>query len=181
MSFDNPTIGMKVMFKLERAAMGPYFTSMVRSFGLKGDERAVELGFGLGNIIRKLSDALPEGEVVGLDPSPYMYRETVKRLSGRPNVTLLNTDLLSADLEDSSYDLAVIHFVLHEIPRVDQETTIRTLVKKLRAGGRIHIFEPIKESHGIPMPRLREMLTAAGMREMDFKVKKSYSGEWKKG
>jgi ubiquinone/menaquinone biosynthesis C-methylase UbiE len=181
MSFDDPNWNTRVMFKLERAVMGPYFTRLVKSLDLKGNERAVELGFGLGNIVRKLSDALPEGNVVGLDPSPYMYRETVKRMSGRRNVTLLNTDLLSAGLEDSSFDLAVIHYVLHEIPRVDQETTLRTLVKKLKVGGRVFIAEPIRESHGIPVPRLRQMFSDAGMREIEYQTKKNlYRGMWEK-
>lgn len=46
--------------------------AMVDHLALKGSERVLEIGFGPGEAVRLLGDALPHGAVAGVDPSTLM-------------------------------------------------------------------------------------------------------------
>jgi SAM-dependent methyltransferase len=53
--------------------------AMIALLALRGDELALEVGFGPGVGVRLLLDALPRGLVCGVDPSAVMRRQAARR------------------------------------------------------------------------------------------------------
>ncbi|WP_345629947.1 class I SAM-dependent methyltransferase [Rugosimonospora acidiphila] len=52
---------------------------VVAALGLRGDETVVEFGPGPGVGLRLLAEALPDGRVIGVEPSPVMRRQAAGR------------------------------------------------------------------------------------------------------
>jgi ubiquinone/menaquinone biosynthesis C-methylase UbiE len=130
---------------------------------LKGDELVLDFGSGWGDNTRYISDALDKGgRVIALDISAKWQDIIRKRLKGRKNV---NSDVRTAGLPDSSFDVIVIHYVLHEVPIEDRRSIVKELACKLKPGGFIQLREPTKKGHGIPIEKVRSLMSEVGLKE----------------
>ena len=82
------------------------YHSFIDDIGLEGDELVLDFGSGWGDNTRYLSDALNKGgHVLALDVSSKWQEVIRKRLKGRKNIEYVNSDLFSARLPDSSFDV----------------------------------------------------------------------------
>lgn len=177
--FENPSFLEKFLEKTLKnwwgtLVYGPY----VDSFNLKGDENVLDFGCGDGigsrDIIKKLSAG---GSLTCLDISSYWLNITKKRLSKYNNVNFLRGDIRLLDLEDLYFDRICIIHVLHDINPLDRQEVVSSLSKKLKRSGKIHIFEPIKYSHGMAIKEIKELMNKVGLIEEESLTKKS----WYKG
>lgn len=133
---------------------------------LKGDELVLDFGSGWGDNTRYISDALNKGgRVIALDISAKWQGIIKKRLAGRKNIEYVNSDVRTAGLPDSSFDVIVIHYVLHEVPIKDRKPTVKELAGKLKPGGFIQLREPAKKNHGIPLAEVRSLMSEVGLEE----------------
>ena len=141
-----------------------------RSFSnleLRGDERVLELGCGGGHPARVLLDRLgPDAIYTGLDVDEWWVARARKALKRYPNAEVLLGDVRDLPLEDGSYDLAVAHFVVHELTRADREPIFHALATKLRPDGRLFAKEPTGEKHGMPADELLALAEGAGLSEV---------------
>ncbi len=130
------------------------YRRFIDDIGLNGDEMVLDFGSGWGDNTRYISDALDKGgRVFALDVS-YKWQEIIKkRLKGRKNIEYVNSDVRTASLPDSSFDVVVIHYVLHEVPVEDRPSTVKELVSKLKPGGFIHLREPTKKGGHVCLSR----------------------------
>ncbi|MHB9154209.1 MAG: class I SAM-dependent methyltransferase [Endomicrobiales bacterium] len=64
----------------------------------------MELGCGEGLFLEKLAAANPRASVVGVDARETILDAARRRLARFPNITLVNADALSSDLESGSVD-----------------------------------------------------------------------------
>src|SRR3989304_6050778 len=55
------------------------FTALLRLVRVRPGLRAVDLGCGTGELTRRLADALPESDVLGIDSSPEMLERAAER------------------------------------------------------------------------------------------------------
>lgn len=76
--------------------------------------RVLDVGAGRGRLAVRLAEH--SDEVVAIEPDPERAAHCVKAVAGRGNVAVVAADLLSARLEESSFDAVVCHHVLQHVP-----------------------------------------------------------------
>jgi len=165
MSFENPTPFEKIGFRLEWALTGPLITPYLRGLALRGDEIVLEVGSGGGAVTKHLARLLPRGRVVGVEPSAYWCDVARKRLAEAKNVSFLTGDVLSVDLAPETFDAALFHYVLHDIPTADRPSSVERIYELLKDDGCLFVREPTKQSHGIPAAEVRVLAASVGLRE----------------
>jgi 2-polyprenyl-3-methyl-5-hydroxy-6-metoxy-1,4-benzoquinol methylase len=173
---------------LEQSLASPFYGRYAASLKLKGHEKVLDFGGGSGSLSRHLARILRKGggRVTCMDISPGWIEVAKKRLRKYPNVDFIQGDILEMQIEEGSYDAVVIHLMLHHIRRDVQQQTVNALARILKAGGMLFIREPTKESHGTPLDGIRELMTNAGLSEVDSTVYKSmimgqcYAGVFRK-
>ena len=110
----------------------------LRELALRGDERIVDFGSGLGQFSRAMARAVPRGSVVGIERSDEQL-SLAKRLAeddGEASlVEFRQGDVLDAELEWGTYDVAHTRFVLEHVP--DPLRVVKTMVRAVKPGGRI--------------------------------------------
>jgi 2-polyprenyl-3-methyl-5-hydroxy-6-metoxy-1,4-benzoquinol methylase len=113
------------------------------------------------------------GRVTALDVSPQWQEVARKRLREYDNIDFINSDIRSAGLKDGCFDVIVIDYVLHDIPRNSRMAIVLELGKKVKVGGLVQLREPTKERHGMPPEEIRSLMTSAGLKESSTLVKKN--------
>ena len=181
--FEHPS----VLFAIEDTLKGliggpllhnPYF----KTFGLKGNENVLDFGCGGGTGSRCLAKLLNEnGHLTCVDISRYWIRKARKRLERYSNVECKRGDIRELDVPDSSFDVISVIHVIHDIAPAERQDTVRTLSRKLKAGGLLFVRERIEKSHGMPVDEIRTILSDAGLKEIEHKETKSeYIGKYQK-
>ena len=110
----------------------------LRELNLRGDERIIDFGSGLGQFSRAMARAVPRGNVVGIERSDEQLA-LAKRLAADDGEAALvefrQADVLDADLEWGTYDVAHTRFVLEHVP--DPLRVVQAMVRAVRPGGRV--------------------------------------------
>jgi SAM-dependent methyltransferase len=124
-------------------------SAMLREMQLRGNERILDLGSGLGQFTRTMARAVPDGHVVGIERDPEQLA-TAKRLAENDGESeladLRSGDALALDLGDEwgTFDVAHTRFLLEHIP--DPLRAVRSMVQAVRPGGRIILAD---DDHGV--------------------------------
>lgn len=177
MSFERPTLREKVGMRLEGALAGLLVAGYLRTLDLHGDERLLELGCGVGALTRHLARLLPKGQITAVDASEYWAAAARKRLRSRGNVTVFAGDVRTLDLRPETFDAALIHFVLHDIPASDRPDVLTALADLVVSGGTLYLREPTRPSHGMPPEEIREIVGNAGFAGMhDLETRSRLAG-----
>jgi len=124
-------------FKREREA--PFADALglvARREGL----RVIDLGCGTGELTRRLADALPSSEVVGLDSSAEMLARA--QAHARPGLRFVERAIEQLDGE---WDLIFSHAALHWVE--DHARLIPRLMAHLRPGGQLVVQMPSNHHH----------------------------------
>lgn len=181
--FDNPSY----LFKLEdkiNAAFGGYFiyNPYYKQFNLKGSEKVLDFGCGGGVGSKCLVKLLNmNGRVTCVDTSKYWIEKANKRLLKYPNADCKLGDIRELNIPDQSFDIISIIRVLHDIEPGQRQEIVKALARKLKNNGSLYIKEPIRESHGMPVAEIRELLSKANLKEEHHKISKSeYMGRYQK-
>ena len=161
-----------------RLLYGPY----VKTFGLRGDEKVLDFGCGGGAGSRCLASFLnKDGHLTCVDMSAFWIEKARKRLKKYPNVECRAGDIRALDIADSSFDVISVFHVIHDIAPAERQGAVDVLSRKMKAGGRLFIREPIKASHGMPADEIRALMSNAGLKEAEHRQTKSeYSGRFEK-
>lgn len=126
----------------------------------------LDFGAGWGENTRYLALRLNKGgKVIALDISPQWQKVAKRRLKEHSNVDFLNADVRSAGLPDASFDVVLINYVLHDIPRKERAAIVEELAKKLKPDGFIQLREPIGKRHGMPVAEIRSLMYANRLKE----------------
>lgn len=108
----------------------------LREMNLRGDERIVDFGAGLGQFTRAMARAVPHGSVVGIERDAKQLAGARHLAEGDgSNVEFRAGDVLAADLQPGSFDLAHARFVLEHV--TDPLRVVKNMVAAVRPGGRI--------------------------------------------
>lgn len=124
-------------FQQQRAAP---FEDAIRLVNVRAGLKAVDLGCGTGELTRRLADALPDCEMVGIDSSPEMLNRAVQH--ARPG---LRFEVGTIEAFSGAYDLIFSHAALHWVD--DHPTLIPRLFSCLRPGGQIVVQMPSNHAH----------------------------------
>ena len=128
---------------------------------IEPNDCVLEVGFGPGVIIRRLSKLASAGHVAGIDPSREMLEQARTRNaaaieSGR--VDLRRGSVESLPFDDNTFDKALAVNSMQVWP--DSAAALREMQRVMKPGGKVALgFTPYS---GQPKGGLAEMLTAAG-------------------
>ena len=114
---------------------------MLSLLAIQQDDRVLEVGSGPGALIQALAARAMEGFVAGVDPSPIMLRQAVRRNAqaireGRVQLRLGSATVLP--FEDASFDTALSANSLPFWP--DQEAGVKEMWRVLKPGGVVAII-----------------------------------------
>jgi SAM-dependent methyltransferase len=120
----------------------------LREMSLRGDERIIDFGSGLGQFSRAMARAVPRGHVIGIERDEKQLAEA-KRLAASDDavVDFRRGDVLNLDLprdEWGSFDVAHARFILEHVP--DPLKVVQTMVRAVKSGGRIVLAD---DDHGV--------------------------------
>src|SRR5512132_789927 len=106
-------------------------------------ERVLDVGCGSGAVTREIARRVgSHGLAVGLDPSPELLsvaRELAQETGSGDHVEFREGNALRLPFPDRSFDAVVCATVLSHVPR--GEAAIPELVRVLRSGGRLGVFD----------------------------------------
>jgi len=113
------------------------------------------------------------GHLTCVDVSRLWQQVIQQTLRGYPNVDYACGDIATLDIPDASYEAMLVHFVLHDIPTVEQVDIIKHLARRLKTGGTLFIREPV-ERGGIPAEDIRRLMKGNGLEEVKFDMTDSW-------
>ena len=86
-------------------------------------------------------------------------------LRGFADVEFRLGDVRDMGLPAASFDVVLVHWMLHDVPPWDRPSIVAELARLLRPGGRLSTREPTGTKHGMPAQQVREVYAAAGLTE----------------
>jgi SAM-dependent methyltransferase len=104
-----------------------------------GDERVLDAGTGTGALAFAIAPHVRE--VVGVDRSSELLAEARRRATPFPNVTFVEGDATSLEVESGSFDLACCVRTLHHVHR--PELVVAELARATRLGGRVLVVDQL--------------------------------------
>ena len=124
-------------FKRERYAP---FEDLIKLVPVRNGLRVIDLGCGTGELSRRLSDALPGSDVLGIDSSPEMLLRAAEL--ARPG---LRFEQRAIGAVDGQWDVIFSNAALHWVE--DHPALVARLFDLLRAGGRLVVQVPSNFDH----------------------------------
>jgi SAM-dependent methyltransferase len=139
----------------------------------RGDELVVDIGCGRGLLMVGAAHRLTTGRAVGVDvwvrgalsdnrPEAAIQNAKIEGVADRIEIT--EGDARHLPFADSSFDLVISNFVLHELKTLeDRERMTREIVRVLKPGGHVSLidfiftekFADVLKSCGMDAARLR--------------------------
>jgi SAM-dependent methyltransferase len=110
----------------------------IRELALRGDERIIDFGSGLGQFSRAMAREVPRGSVLGVERNDEQLAGARRNAADTPNVEFRQGDALDLQLGDEewgTFDLAHTRFLLEHVP--DPLRVVQSMVRAVRPGGRI--------------------------------------------
>ena len=145
---------------------------LVAALALSGDERVLDAGCGLGLALIGCAKRLTTGKAVGIDlwagkdlsnNNPEATRANAAAEGVADRVDVETGDITRLPFPDASFDAVISMTVLHNIrSREKRDQALRELVRVLKPGGRIAIFDLLHAS------RYAEVLQGAGLKVEDL-------------
>jgi ubiquinone/menaquinone biosynthesis C-methylase UbiE len=130
MSTHEPPIAEVRVTRLMGRLLSPLYKSYARSLRLKGNERVIDFGSGVGNLSRHLAAILNEngGQLTCVDVSHTWQTVIREELKDFSNVRYVEGEIGSLDLPNQAFDAIVVHFVLHDIPESERRGIAQCLI-----------------------------------------------------
>jgi ubiquinone/menaquinone biosynthesis C-methylase UbiE len=170
MSFEQPSATETMLDAvLSNGLANGVYSHFVNDMGLRGDETVVDIGCGSGAGTRHIAErlALAGGRLTCVDSSPAWIEVARKRLARYRRIELIVADAALVELPPSTFDVAVIHLMLHDVPPARRPMVMRRVAESLKAGGRVFVREPVDATrHGVTPDDLRRDMESAGLREL---------------
>ncbi|KAL8942343.1 MAG: hypothetical protein Q9216_001725 [Gyalolechia sp. 2 TL-2023] len=110
---------------------------------LKSDMHILDVGCGPGSITTDLATKVPQGRVVGLEPTAEPLEEARKFAAARQvgNVSFQVGDARALAFPDQTFDVVHMHQVLQYLKPADRTKAIREMRRVIKPGGIMAIRE----------------------------------------
>jgi ubiquinone/menaquinone biosynthesis C-methylase UbiE len=113
-----------------------------------------------------------------VDTSRYWIDKAQSRLKQYANIEFRQGDVARMELPEAKFDTVVIHFVLHDVQADTRPDVMDALARTLHPEGVLHIREPAKPGHGMPVSEIRALMRGAGLRELRVGCTRSFRWKW---
>ena len=117
--------------------LSPLYRRYVDQMGLRGDERVLDYGSGSGAAARHLAKRLRAGggRLTCMDVSARWQKVLRRVLRAYPDVEFRLGDVRTMGLPEASFDVVLVHWMLHDVPPRDRPAIVAELARLLRPGG----------------------------------------------
>jgi ubiquinone/menaquinone biosynthesis C-methylase UbiE len=95
--------------------------------------RVLEVGCGTGPVCRVLAKKANVGEVIGVDPSPYLLDRARELSTDTAKLTYQKADGTSLPFDQATFDVVILHTILTHVPEPEQ--VLNEAHRVLRPGG----------------------------------------------
>ncbi len=115
---------------------------VIKELELAPNARILDVATGTGDLAVELAKAVPDGHVIGLDPSTQMLAVAVQKIAKlglTERVTIIEGDAQNLPQATDEIDAATIAFGIRNVP--DRALGLRELARVVRPGGRIAVLE----------------------------------------
>jgi len=116
------------------------FDDLMALVKVRPDLSVIDLGCGAGELTRRLADALPDSDVLGIDNSPQMLERA--KSQARPG---LRFEQRTIEEVEGQWDLVFSHAAIHWVS--DHRSLIPRLWSLVKPGGQLAIQEPSNHGH----------------------------------
>ncbi|MDK1474481.1 class I SAM-dependent methyltransferase [Streptomyces sp. 549] len=155
--YDRTAEYVSVLLPAAWQALGPALTRALDGLDTSGGP-VVDVGAGTGESTAAVAGALPAAEILAVEPHPALRTALLTRLSAdtglAARVTVLDSDVLSAELPEHLSGLVAMNVVGHLTPK-DRRALWELLGRKLTADGRavLNLYPPTRPEHvpSVPM------------------------------
>jgi ubiquinone/menaquinone biosynthesis C-methylase UbiE len=183
----------RIQVFVHKAVMGTLgsrrYRRFVKGLDLKGTEHVLDFGSGWGVNAKFIAKELLKGNgrLTCLDVSRTWLEVAKRTLRNMPNVDFRLGDISEQNIPDDTYDVIVVHFVLHDIDNASRERTVKELARVLRSDGRLVLKDPLKMGHGNSVEGIHDVMNKAGLKEHETHMSKTwlfgetYNGVFVKG
>lgn len=166
-TYEPPPLEIGLTLGLGTTVLSPYYRRYARDLALRGDERVLDFGSGSGILARHVAAQLRNGGHIDCVDVSHGWQTVIRRTLRRfDNVGYRLGHITQIDLPDATYDLALCHFVLHEIPPAERPLVVAALARKLKPGGCLILREP--QNKGLTSVALERLAADAGLRLITF-------------
>ncbi len=126
---------------------------MVDQLSLQGDESILDIACGTGQVTARLANALPDGEVLGVDLAEGMLQQAHKRVvaQGIDNAKFECVDIDLLQLKNDSLDVISSSFGLFFLPDITR--SVAHVKQSLKSGGKM-IFSSFTGRSFSPMTEM---------------------------
>ncbi len=109
---------------------------LIETLNIKGNEKALDLACGTGDITFALGEKLPAGDATGLDITKGMIEIANKKLGEKSvnNVSFQLGDIMSMPFADATFDYVTCGYALRNVP--DVELALVEIKRVMKPGGR---------------------------------------------
>jgi L-amino acid N-acyltransferase YncA/2-polyprenyl-3-methyl-5-hydroxy-6-metoxy-1,4-benzoquinol methylase len=158
----------KIWEILTYSVLSPYYRNNVSRLGLRGDEKVLDFGCGVGGASRYFAQSLSRGDghLTCIDISPGLIETAKKRLSRYTNVDYLLGDIREFSLDAGSYDIIFMSLVLYHMDPGMRGPIISELARILDDSGRIVIRQFIGGESSISPQEIRDLMAESGLKEV---------------
>jgi ubiquinone/menaquinone biosynthesis C-methylase UbiE len=142
------------------------YQALVVAAGVRPGQRALDVGCGTGYLARLLAGPVgPDGQVVGIDPSPEMVAYAARKANGAGNLQFQVGTAESLDLPAEHFDVVMTSLMLHHLPEDLRVPALREMYRVLRPGGTLLIAEAQMPRPGVlrMLARLHDFDRMAGL------------------
>lgn len=170
-TYEPPPLEIRLTLALGLTILSPYYRAFAHSLNLCGDERVLDFGSGSGICSRHIAARLQNGGRLDCVDISRGWMEVIRKtLRRHDNVGYHLGHITELGLPDSTFDVVVIHFVLHDIPADERPGVVNALGRRLKPTGRLIVREP--QGDGLAPGELNQLTAAAGLHPSTFKAHK---------
>ncbi len=132
----------RIMNSISFGKYDRFIYQAVEDMGIRQGEQILDLGCGTGKNAALMAKYIGEkGRITGLDLSPVMERQFMKRHEGDERISFIRRRVdIPFDLEQQ-FDRVLISFVIHGFPHEVRQQLIMNAYKHLRPGGTLVILD----------------------------------------